>query len=580
MQTYETSRFTARERSGVHLAMCRLFASAALLAFPLACTAEIGGGPMGVTPGAGGSVPGPGAGGSGGLPGDPGVTPENANTVLRRLNKEEYNNTVRDLLGTSLRPGDLLPRDNTSVEGFDTVGEVQSISLGHLETLEKAATELIDELFALPATDARRSSVLACQPQVGAEDTCARQILSAFARRAFRRPLAEPEISGWLQLARKLNDAGNAYEEGLKAALRAILLSPHFIYLVEKPVPAAPGEAVAVSDHELAVRLSYFVWSSMPDANLFAAAEAGTLAKDSAKLTSELERMLADGKAQALSRNFAGQWLTLRRLAQVVPDPNTFPNFDLELRDAAARETELLFDTLLRENAAISRLLTADFTFVNPRLAQHYGIAIPGSEFQRVSLAASERVGLLSHASFLMANSHPGFTSPTKRGAWVLEQLLCSPPPPVPPDVMGELTEPAAGETVREQLEAHRADPRCAGCHSLMDPIGLGLEHFDAIGGYRETQGGEALDVNGVLGDKSFSGVRELSALLSQDTRLQSCFTQHLLTYAVGRSFSSSGGQSYAARLAQSVAAAGQQGAYDVLEAVVQSDVFRTRRGE
>lgn len=579
MEAFETRRFPAREWSSVHRAGCTLLVNAALLALPLACTGEIGGGALNPAPGSGGSGSAPGVAGSSGMSGSPGSAPESANSVLRRLNKSDYNNTVRDLLGTTLRPADRLPSDDTA-EGFDTIGEVLSLSLQHLESLEQAATELIDELFGLPAADARRGAVLVCQLVIGAEDECARQILSAFARRAFRRPMTEAEVAGLLRLARTVSEAGNGYDEGLKAALRSILLSPHFLYLVEKAPPVAPGVVAPVSDHELAARLSYFVWSSMPDAALFAAAESGALGQDPTKLGAELERMLADDKAAALADNFAGQWLTLRRLQLVEPDPVTFPDYDVELRDAAARETASFFSTLLKENAAVTTLLTADFTFVNQRLAQHYGVTVSGSELQRVSLAATERVGLLSQTSFLMANSHPSFTSPTKRGAWVLEQLLCSPPPPVPPDVMGELTAPAAGETVREKLEAHRAQASCAGCHALMDPIGLGLEHFDAIGRFRDSQGGRAVDASGVLENTSFSGVRELSALLSQDPRLQSCFTQQLLTYAVGRSFHGAGGHAYAERVAQSTVAAGQPGVRDLLEAVVHSEAFRTRRGE
>jgi hypothetical protein len=546
----------------------------------MACTAKISGDSPEATSAAGswGGGTGPLAG-SGGTAGEAEVAPEKANTALRRLNKSEYNNTVRDLLGTALRPADDLPADNTK-DGFDTIGEVSSFSLVHIESLERAATELIDELYGLPTTDTHRSEVLPCQLQAGSEETCARQILSAFAPRAFRRPVTDAEISGLLQLARKVSDAGNGYEEGLKAALRSILLSPHFLYLVEKPPAVAPGEAAPISDHELATRLSYFLWSSMPDAALSAAANAGALAKDSAKLTVEVERLLADGKAEALIQNFVGQWLTLRRLDLVVPDPKTFPDYTADLGDAARRETELFFRAMLSDNAALETLLTSDYTFVNQRLGQHYGTAVTGSDFQRVSLSATERVGLLSHTSYLMMNSHPGFTSPTKRGVWVLDQLLCAEPPPAPADVMAELTAPVAGETIRETLAAHRVEQRCAGCHNLMDPIGLGLEHFDAIGRYRETESGRAVDASGVLGDTSFSGVRELSALLSQDARLQTCFAQQLLTYAVGRSFHGSAGHAYADGLIESASAAGQRGVRDLLKAVVQSDAFRTRRGE
>jgi hypothetical protein len=582
MQTCETLQPTAGEWSGVHRVLGRLLASAALVALPIACTGQIGGtAPRGALTGTGGSstVPGGTAGTAGTLAaGAPAVAPDRANTVLRRLNRSEYNNTVRDLLGTSLRPADQLPNDETGA-GFDTVGEVLSVSLQHIESFEQGATQLVDELFALPAADARRSAVLVCQLQAGMEEACARQILSPFVRRALRRPVSEAEISSLLQFVRQVADAGNSYEEGLKAALRSILLSPHFLYLVEKAPAVAAGQSAPLSDHELAARLSYFLWSSMPDAALSTAADAGGLAKDSAKLTAEVERMLADGKAAALTENFVGQWLTLRRLALVEPSPGTFPDYDVELRDAAVRETELFFDELLKVNAPIETLLSADFTFVNQRLGQHYGTPASGSEFQRVSLGGTERVGLLSQTSFLMANSHPAFTSPTKRGAWVLEQLLCDPPPAPPPNI-DPLMEPVAGETVRQKLEAHRAQPACAACHTLMDPIGLGLENFDAIGSYHATQAGQPVNASGVLGDTQFSGVRELAALLSRDARLPTCFAQQMLTYAVGRTFQGSAGHSYADGLISGAPAAGLHGVRDLLGKVVQSEAFRTRRGE
>jgi hypothetical protein len=495
------------------------------------------------------------------------------------LNRAEYNNTVRDLLRTSLRPADKLPSDET-VDGFDTVGEGLSLSLQHIESLEQAATQLVDELYALPAGDERRSEVLVCQPQAGSEATCARQILSGFARRAYRRPVTDAEVSRLLGLVDKIRTAGNSYQDGIAAALRAILISPHFLYMVEKAPAGGPGVVAPISAHELATRLSYFVWSTMPDAPLFAAAEAGTLT-DSTQLTAEVQRMLQDPKATALTENFVGQWLTLRRLELVEPDKNTFPNYDLALREAAVGETESFFRALLNDNAPIQQLMTADYTFVNQRLGRHYGTPVSGTEFQRVNLGMTERAGILSHTSFLMANAHPGFTSPTKRGAWVLEQLLCSPPPPVPPDLMIDpLSAPAVGETVREKLEEHRTNPTCAGCHTLMDPIGLGLEHFDAIGAYRTTDNGKPVDASGVLTGTSFTGARELSTLLGKDARLEGCFAQQLLTYAVGRSFHTVEGHRYADALAQHARAAGAQGIRDLIETVVRSEAFRTRRGE
>lgn len=567
----------------------RLGLSIALLVAPSACTGVLNNDASGEGSPSAGSANGP---GTPGAPGSAGATMTGTagsgggaaaadieDRVMRRLNHADYNNTVRDLLGTSLRPADKLPDDETA-ENFDTIGEVLSLSPSHFETLEQAAGQLIDELYALPPADARRGAVLVCQLQTGAEATCARQILSGFARRAYRRPVTDAEVSSLLQLVDKVRAAGESYEGALKAALKAILVSPSFLYMVEKS-PGGAGVVAPVSDHELATRLSYFLWSSMPDAALFAAADAGELTRDPAKLSAQVARMLQDPKAEALLHDFGGQWLPLRRLDLVDPDPQTFPKYDQALRDAAVQETEKLFQTLISDNAGVETLLTANFTFVNQRLAQHYGLSATGTDFQRADLSQSPRVGILSQASFLMATSHPAFTSPTKRGVWVLEQLLCSPPPPLPPDLnIQPLTAPVEGETLREKLEQHRKNQPCAGCHAVMDPIGLGLENFDAVGGYRTMENGKPIDASGVLNGKSFSGVRELSALLSPDPRLQTCFVRQLLTYAVGRSFSTAGGQSYVDSLVQSTGAAGHKGLRDMIAAVTQSDAFRTRRGE
>jgi hypothetical protein len=565
----------------MHVVRTRSFVGGCLVVLTQACTGQIGGnlpdpsssgssgaGTAGAPGGAGTSGAGPMGGGSLG------------NRVLRRLNRVEYNNTVRDLLGTSLRPADKLPGDET-VDGFDTVGDGLSLSLSHIEVLEEAALRLIDELYALPAGDARRTSVLVCQPQAGSEPTCARQILSGLARRAFRRPIAEAELTGWLALADKLRAAGNSYEEGLKAALRSILLSPHFLYMIEKARPGAPGAPTPLSDHELATRLSYFLWSTMPDGPLSAAADAGELANDPQKLKAQTQRLLQAPQAEALTENFVGQWLTLRRLALVEPDKKTFPNYDVSLKESAVQETKLFFGELIRQNSPIETLLNADFTFANSKLAQQYGTPVSGTGFERVSLSSTPRVGLLSQTSFLMANAHPAFTSPTKRGAWVLEQILCDPPPPPPADLMiGALDAPSTGESVREKLAAHRMNPSCNSCHGLMDPIGLGLENFDAIGAYRATENGKPVDATGVLQGTSFSGVRELADLLSRDPRLPGCFAKVLLTYAVGHSFNDEAGRATADALLEQTRSAGQLGIRDVIEAVASSEAFRTRRGE
>jgi hypothetical protein len=498
---------------------------------------------------------------------------------MRRLNHADYNNTVRDLLGTKLRPADELPDDETA-EGYDTNGEVLSLTLSHLETLEQAAGRLIDELYALPAADAHRTAVLVCELQAGSEASCARQILSGLARRAFRRPVSDAEVTGLLQLVDKVRAAGETYEGALKAALSSILISPNFLYMVEKKPAVAAGVVTPVSDHELATRLSYFLWSSMPDAELSTAADASELTKDAAKLSAQVGRMLEDPKAAALASDFGGQWLPLRRLELVEPDPQTFPQYDRALRDSSVRETEEFLKALIAENAPPETLLTASFTFVNKRLADHYGLPAPASDFQRVDLSQTQRVGILGQASFLMSTSHPAFTSPTKRGVKVIEQLLCDPPPILPMNMdIPMLTAPVEGETLRQKLEKHRESDACRGCHSVMDPIGLGLENFDAIGGYRTMENGVPIDASGELDGKKFSGIRELVPLLDKN-KLQNCFAQQLLTYGAGRTFATPGGKAYASALVQGAAAAGHSGLRDVIEAVVQSEAFRTRRGE
>jgi hypothetical protein len=494
------------------------------------------------------------------------------------LNGPEYNNTVRDLLGSSLRPADRIVEGDESAEGFDTVGEALSMQLSRFEVLERGATELVDELFARPATDARRAAVLVCTDP--ASEACQRQVLSAFARRAFRRPVAEAETTNLLALIQKARTAGNSAEDSLKAALRAVLISPNFLYMVERT--AAPGGVAApIDSHELATRLSYFLWSSMPDQELSDAADAGTLTSDASALGTAALRMLLDTKASQLTENFAGQWLTLRRLKLFAPSTKTFPSFDMGLRDAAVEETERFFSALVAENALPETVLTADFTFVNGSLGQHYGVPVSGSDFQRISVASTPRAGILGQMSFLGATSHPAVTSPSKRGVWVLEQLLCDPPNPPPGDVeIPSFEEPVPGQTLRQRLEKHRESDQCAGCHAEIDPVGFGLENFDAIGAYRTLDNGLPVDSTGTFREEPFSGAQELAELIATDPRFTSCVARQLLTYAVGRTFITQDGRDYATALAAHARANGQSGFRDLIVSVVQSEAFRTRRGE
>lgn len=523
-----------------------------------------------------------GSGGTGsGTGGGGGLVPvelDNGRTVLRRLNRAEYNNTLRDLLGTSQRPGDSLPQDEV-VRGMDTVGRALSFALVHLEIMEGKTQELLDELFALPANDSRRTRVLSCE--ASAEDAaCTRQILSTLARRAYRRPVTEQEVDALVALVERAQADGNGFEASLKAGMQAVLLSPHFIYRVEVGSDPAATEAERLSPHELATRLSYFLWSTMPDDQLAQAADEGRFA-DEAGVQAELDRMLADPKAVALTENFAGQWLPIRRLATITPDPARFPSFDESLRLAAAQETVRFFEALVADDLPLTALLSADFTFVNGRLAQHYGIdGVSGEAFVRVSTAGTPRVGLLTQASFLMATSPPNRTSPVKRGIWVLEQLLCSPPPPVPNELDVPPLELPEDATVRQTLEAHRVNPGCASCHTIIDPLGLGFENFDAIGAYRTTENGHTVDASGVLEGVPFDGAHELVERLIEDERLAGCIAQQLLTYAVGRNFHEPSARTYARALARHSAQAGTNTWRQFLSTVVMSEAFQTRRSE
>lgn len=518
-------------------------------------------------------------------PGGPGqveeilpLTLDPGRTTLRRLTRAEYTNTLRDLLGTTQSPGDSLPGDEI-VEGLDSVGSALSFALVHLETMEGKTWELMDELFALPASDPKRAKVLSCSP-TAVDDECTEKILSAFARRAYRRPVAEEEVNALVGLVKAAQTAGNGFEDSLKAGLQAVLLSPHFIFRVELTGGPDSTESQRLNSHELATRLSYFLWSTMPDEELTQLADENRLT-DEGELLAQVDRLLSDPKIEGLTKNFAGQWLPVRRLPQVTFDATQFPDYDESLRISAARETELFFEALVAEDRPLTSILTADFTFVNARLAKHYGIeGVPGDDFVRVNTAGTSRMGLLTQASVLMATSQPIRTSPVKRGIWVLEQMLCSPPPPVPNDIeIGDLELPVDA-TVRQTLEAHRADPGCASCHKIIDPLGFGLENFDAIGAYRTTENGQPVDASGILDGVPFDQPEELISLLVEDERLTECIAQQLLTYAVGRNFHESVAKKYARAFAQHTARADQNTWRQFLTAVVMSEAFQTRRPE
>jgi len=392
-----------------------------------------------------------------------------------------------------------------------------------------------------PGDTASRRRILSCRPAAataGAETACATQILSSLARRAYRRPVTQGDLSRLLAFYRD-GRAKGTFETGVQLALRRMLTSPSFVFRAEDdPATLAPGTAYQVSDVELATRLSFFLWSSIPDAPLLDLAEKGQL-RQPAVLRREVRRMLADPRANAVVENFAGQWLHLRNLENSAPNSDEFPDFDNDLRVGFRREAELFFESVMREDRSAVDLMTADYTFVNERLARHYGIPnVYGSHFRRVTLTDDARRGLLGKGSVLLATSHADRTAPTLRGKWVMENLLGTPPAPPPPNVPAlEQTAGAAPKTMRERLEAHRANPSCASCHRAMDPIGFAMENLDAVGAWRTREAGVSIDASGQLTDGTrVNGVVELrQALLRQPEIFVSTLSEKLMIYALGR---------------------------------------------
>lgn len=371
------------------------------------------------------------------------------------------------------------------------------------------------------------------------QDVCAERVLTELMRRAYRRPVARGDLEQPMQFFREASRHGG-FEAGIGSALTAVLVSPHFLFRVEHdPADVAPGTAYHVSDVELASRLSFFLWSSVPDDELLDAAIAGKLS-DPRVLEHQVRRMLADERAKSLSTNFGGQWLYLRNLDSIAPDPRLYPDFDDNLRQGLRRETELFLDSIRREDRSVLDLLRARYTFLNERVAKHYGIPhVYGSEFRRVELpAGTHRGGLLRQGSVLTVTSYATRTSPVIRGNWVLKNLLGLAPPPPPPDVPA-LTDNivSASLPIRERLAQHRADPSCAVCHDLLDPVGFALENFDAVGRWRELEAGRPVDAAGGLPDGSeFDGVDGLEAgLLKHPKVFAGTLTERLLTYALGR---------------------------------------------
>lgn len=420
--------------------------------------------------------------------------------------------------------------------------------------------------------------IFVCAQQTAA---CAEKVVSTFTERAFRRPVTAKETAPFLKLYTLARQQGDSFQEGIATALQGVLVSPHFLFRVEKDPAVRAGSLYApVNQYELASRLSYFLWSSMPDAALMEQARLGRLHQPSV-LRAQVRRMLKDARAQAVVENFAGQWLQFRNIDVMKPDPGKFPDFDESVRYAMRRETELFFEEMVRQDGSVLDTIDADHTYLNERLARYYGIeGVMGPEFRRVEMKTNPRGGgVLAQGSILTITSYSTRTSPVLRGKWILENLLNAPPPPPPPAVPS-LDDSKVGESasLRQQMEQHRKNPACASCHARMDPLGFGLENLDAVGGWRTMDGKFPVDASGVLpGGKTFSGPAELKADLREHREaFVHGLTDKLLTYALGRGLERPDRRVVSAVSAR--VAAGNYRFSEIVLGIVESLPFQQRR--
>jgi len=650
----------------------------------------------------------------------PDSSPDPGEFVLHRLNRTEYNNTVRDLFGTSQRPADDFPADDFGF-GFDHISSVLSLSPLHIELYERAADQLIAEAFSpaltypldlraeaedglaslasagsdygagfwnlsssgsltttltaptdgsytvgarayghwaadrgaqmalfldgraigrfevtsvaseaqrygiaveleqgphelkvafvndyeAPATGAdrnllvdylflegpygvqapegaRRDRLQTCDPDDVGRRTCAAMTLHSFAERAWRRPVAEDELRALVSIYDLVMDGGDGFDFALQQGIKAVMMSPHFVFRVERDESVGSTEPHPVSPFELAARLSYFLWSSTPDDVLLDAARADELQTDE-QVSAQVTRMLLDPRSESLVDSFAGQWLYIRAVDDAAPDGATWPDFDEELRNSLKGEMSAFFRTFLREDRSMVELLTARESFIDARLAEHYGLDgfVPPADggFARVAFDGSRRGGVLTQGGLLTATSYPLRTSPTRRGKWIMEQLLCSAPPPPPPGVEG-LDEGSDGpepETVRERLEAHVSDPTCASCHVRMDAYGFAMEHFDPVGVWRETDNTQPIDATAEIDGDAFDGALQMAQVVAADRSLTRCMGQQLYSFALAR-----GVQTSDWPLLNGIHSDFEDAGFRLpalVHAIVLSPAFRSRRG-
>ncbi len=486
---------------------------------------------------------------------------------LQRLTRAEYNRTVRDLFGVTSNPADVFPPDS-STAGFDNNAASLTVSPQLAALLLDAAETVAAEAMANVS-----AQILVCAP--AQDELCARQTLQALALRVYRRPAKDDEIDDLMVLHQFALDEGDGFDAGIEYALAAMLVAPQFLYRSVPPDSMHlldAGQVRPLDDYALATRLSYFLWGSTPDDALLARAGADDLA-DPSVLREEFDRMLADPRSDALYDGFVRQWLQLGKLGAAAPDPTLFPTFDDDLRDDMLAEVQMFFEDLRARDGSLLEILTGTRTYANAELAGIYGIdGVTGDALTVVDLDPTQRAGVLTMPAILTMNSNPDTPNIVRRGVWLAEAILCEEPPP-PPEGIPPAPDPAPGESERDRLARHRADPSCASCHNLIDPLGFTFDNYDALGNWRDEVDGQPVDNLGQLPDGTeVAGVVALAEQLATTDQYPSCVTEKVMTYALGRTVAADEECVVSAIGSANVTA--DSTVSDLLWAVVRSDAF------
>jgi hypothetical protein len=556
------------------------------------CTGSVSGPPNGNTgsggPGDngqnGGGPNNMGSGGNGGGVGTPSAQ-KPGRVTMRRLNQREYDNTIRDLVGLDLKPSAMFefPEDEWG-DGFNNNADILNTSPLVIEKYLNASQFAIDKaLDPAPANATVRSKIVTCNPAGAAEAECGRKIVNEFARRAFRRVVTPEEVAPFVALIDSAKKLGETFEVGLAAALSGLLVAPEFLFRME--IDGMRGAQRALNDYEIASRLSYFIFASMPDEELLKQAQAGTL-KQPAQIGTQVKRMLADPKASAFTEVMVQQWMNTVGLKFTAPNPATFPKWQEPLKAAMEQELKAFMAPILGGQASAKELLTARYTYANRALATYYGLsganAVASDKFDRVPIMDDKRGGVLRQGAFLVMNSHPDSNSPTHRGKWILEKLLCIVPPPAPADIPAFDPKQVTTGTLRQKLESvhQKLGTACNSCHAIIDPMGFALEHYDAAGLWRDTEDGLKIDASGKMPgtDVPFDGAAQLTEAIANDARFPACVAKHLMTYAMGRNVTDSD-RPYLDELGKQFAAGGFN-MPSLVEAVAKSPMMTAREAE